>query len=77
MTQTNTSTAPGALVNSEPTSNQLTTERFYTGSAAFTRTVWLPQPVDPSKVSAKLADGILTLKVPKIEDHNSVKVPVE
>ncbi|KAF8843320.1 HSP20-like chaperone [Paxillus ammoniavirescens] len=68
---------PGALVNSEATSNQLTSERLYTGSAAFMRTVWLPQPVDPSKVSAKLADGILTLKVSKIEDHDSVKVAVE
>ncbi|KAF9220942.1 HSP20-like chaperone [Gyrodon lividus] len=77
MKQHNIITATGPLVNAEAPSNQLTTERLYTGSTSFTRSVWLPRPVDSSKVSAKLADGILTLKVPKMEDHESVRVAVE
>ncbi|KAF9242606.1 HSP20-like chaperone [Melanogaster broomeanus] len=67
----------GAVVKSDASSNQLTAERWYSGSASFTRTVWLPQPVDPSKVQAKLSEGILTLKVPKAEDKETVKVNVE
>jgi HSP20 family molecular chaperone IbpA len=43
----------------------------------FSRTIWLPRPVDPNKVSAKLQDGILTLTIPKAEDKGSVKVDVE
>ena len=61
----------------DPDSNQITSERFFTGSSMFSRTVWLPRPVDPNKVSAKLQDGILTLTIPKAEDKGSVKVEVE
>ncbi|KAG1801058.1 HSP20-like chaperone [Suillus variegatus] len=43
------------------TGTQLAMERQYPGSATFIRTVWLPRPVDSSKVSAKLQDGILTM----------------
>lgn len=52
-------------------------ERQYPGSATFIRTVWLPRPVDSSKVSAKLQDGILTMTVSKAEDQESIKVPIE
>ena len=61
----------------DPDSNQITSERFFTGSSMFSRTIWLPRPVDPNKVSAKLQDGILTLTIPKAEDKGSVKVDVE
>ncbi|KIJ64435.1 hypothetical protein HYDPIDRAFT_111754 [Hydnomerulius pinastri MD-312] len=67
----------GAVSKVETPSNQLSTERMYTGSSTFTRTVWLPGAVDSSRVSAKLADGILTLKVPKMEDKESVRISVE
>ncbi|KAL4081057.1 HSP20-like chaperone [Scleroderma citrinum] len=57
--------------------NRLTSERLWSGSSLFTRTVWLPQPIDRSKVKAKLEDGILTLQAPKLEDKETIKVAVE
>jgi len=56
---------------------QLSAERLHPGSSIFTRTVWLPRPIDTSRVSAKLQDGILTMTVSKAEDQEGVKVPVE
>ncbi|KAH0831950.1 HSP20-like chaperone [Lanmaoa asiatica] len=76
-TETNTSQGAGAVVNPETSSNQLTTERLYSGTSSFTRTVWLPRPIDSSKITAKLADGILTLKAPKTEDKESIKIDVD
>ena len=58
-------------------SREISAERTYTRSSSFTRTVWLPQPVDASKVQAKLEDGVLTLRVPKAEEQGSVKANVE
>ncbi|KAG8964656.1 hypothetical protein FRC03_001498 [Tulasnella sp. 419] len=63
--------------NSGEESNTLSTERTFVGRSSFTRTVWLPRPVDGSKVSAKLEDGVLTLKVPKVEDKEAVRVSIE
>ncbi|KAH7928398.1 HSP20-like chaperone [Leucogyrophana mollusca] len=70
-------TIQGSDAITEQSSNQLSTERLYTGSSRFTRTVWLPRAVDSAKVSAKLSDGILTLTIPKAEDKGSVKIEVE
>lgn len=67
----------GPVVASQQNQNQLTSERLWSGGSLFTRTVWLPQSIDRSKVTAKLEDGILTLQVPKLEDKEIVKVPVE
>ncbi|KAI6147479.1 HSP20-like chaperone [Pisolithus tinctorius] len=67
----------GAVTTTDQSQNQLTTERLWSGSSVFTRTVWLPRPVDRSKVKAKLEDGILTLQAAKAEDQETVKVPVE
>ncbi|KAG2344542.1 HSP20-like chaperone [Suillus weaverae] len=64
------------VAKTEP-GTQLAMERQYPGSAAFIRTVWLPRPIDSSKVSAKLQDGILTMTVPMAEDQESIKVPLE
>lgn len=66
-----------AAVSSETPFNQLTSERLYSGTSSFTRTIWLPRPVDSSKITAKLADGILTLKAPKMEDKESIKIDVD
>ncbi|CDO71443.1 hypothetical protein BN946_scf184909.g37 [Trametes cinnabarina] len=66
-----------ALTQKQPESTALSTERLFTGSASFTRTVVLPQPVDSSKVTAKLQDGVLTVTVPKAEDVGSVQINVE
>ena len=56
---------------------QISTEGAFTGSSTFTRTVWLPHQVDGSSVSAKLSDGILTVRLAKAEDKASIKVPIE
>ncbi|KAL1748429.1 HSP20-like chaperone [Schizophyllum fasciatum] len=64
-----------AVTKAPDAPNQLSTERTVFGN--FTRTVWLPRPVDASKVSAKLNDGILTVTVPKAEDHGSTVIKVE
>jgi HSP20 family molecular chaperone IbpA len=45
--------------------------------SSFTRTVWLPRPVDGNNVAAKLDDGVLTITVNKMEDKASVVVPVQ
>lgn len=63
-------TIPG----SKPT--QLATERSFTGSTSFTRTVYLPGVVDTDKVRAKLEDGVLTVTIQKAEDKESVAVPI-
>ncbi|KAN0087469.1 Translin [Tylopilus felleus] len=76
-TSTSQGESTGAVVSSEPPSNQLTTERLYSGTSSFTRTVWLPHPVDSSQITAKLADGVLTLKAPRVEDKESIKINVD
>ncbi len=43
----------------------------------FSRTVWLPRPADTKNVKANLADGILTLRIPKAEESGGVKIDVE
>ncbi|KAI0335927.1 HSP20-like chaperone [Cubamyces sp. BRFM 1775] len=66
-----------ALTTKQPESTALSTERLFSGTASFTRTVVLPTPVDSSKVTAKLSDGVLTVTVPKAEDVGSVQINVE
>ncbi|KAI9058328.1 HSP20-like chaperone [Trametes sanguinea] len=70
-------TGTQALTQKQSESTALSTERLFTGSASFTRTVVLPRPVDSSKVTAKLQDGVLTVTVPKAEDVGSVQINVE
>lgn len=53
------------------------TEQSFSSSSTFTRRLWLPREVDQSKVSAKLEDGILTLRLPRADDKGSFKVNVE
>lgn len=52
-------------------------ENIVESKSTFTRTIWLPRPVDSSGVSAKLQDGMLTLTVPKREDAGAVRIAVE
>jgi HSP20 family molecular chaperone IbpA len=61
----------------QPGNKPLTVERSFTGNAKFTRTVWLPRPADAKNVTAKLEDGILTVRVPKAEQNDAVKINVE
>ncbi|KAI9465492.1 HSP20-like chaperone [Lactarius psammicola] len=67
----------GSAAEQRAGNSQLAVERSFTGSSRFTRTIWLPRPGDANGVLAKLADGILTLKIPKVEENDSVKVRVE
>ena len=60
-----------------PESGKISIERESTGHATFTRSITLPTQVDASKVSAKLADGVLTLEIPKAEDAGRVKIDVQ
>jgi HSP20 family molecular chaperone IbpA len=58
----------------------ISTERqgsVMTSTSSFSRTVWLPRVVDEKNVSAKLADGVLVLTIPKAEDKVSTKVAIE
>jgi len=64
-----------AIAQHEP--NQLTVERAFTGGSSFTRSVYLPYPIDASAVRAKLVDGVLTLEAPKAEDKASVQIAIE
>jgi HSP20 family protein len=43
---------------------------------AFSRTVALPWDIDAAKVSAKLADGVLTVRLPKSERSKPKKVAI-
>jgi len=55
----------------------ISSERFFSSSSSFSRTVWLPRRVDGAKVKAKLEDGVLTVRIPKAVDPESVRVNVE
>ena len=60
-----------------PESTKISVERESTGRTTFIRSITLPSQVDASKVSAKLADGVLVLTIPKAEDVGRVKIDVE
>jgi HSP20 family molecular chaperone IbpA len=44
--------------------------------SSFTRSLWLPQPVDGKKASAHLEDGILTLRIPKKEQPGPERIAI-
>jgi HSP20 family protein len=46
------------------------------GQGRFTRAIGLPWDVDADKVEAKLADGVLTVRLPKAERARAKKVKV-
>ncbi|KAK0464560.1 HSP20-like chaperone [Desarmillaria tabescens] len=75
-TQTQASEGEQAA-STEGMSFLISAERQFWSNSSFTRTVWLPRPVDSSGVSAQLKDGVLTVTVPKAEDKASVVVPVQ
>lgn len=68
---------PTAALSAAAGNNPLSVERSFTGNSRFTRTVWLPRPADAKNVTAKLEDGILTLRIPKAEQNDAVKIDVE
>jgi HSP20 family protein len=46
-------------------------------SGDFSRTIRLPAPVDPDRVSADLHDGVLTISLPKAESSKPRKINVK
>ena len=46
-------------------------------AGSFSRSVWLPCPVDDGKTEAHLADGVLTIHLPKQEATKRRKIPVK
>lgn len=68
-----------SINKAEETATNIATERpsSYTRGAVFSRTIWLPRPVDTQNVSAKLDHGVLTVTVKKSEDKESTVIPVE
>jgi HSP20 family protein len=44
---------------------------------AFSRTIPLPDPVDPAKVTASFDNGVLTVELAKTATSTSRKVPVQ
>jgi HSP20 family protein len=46
-------------------------------SGSFTRTLRLPAAIEADSVEAKIADGILTLKLPKAESARPKKIQIE
>ncbi|KAG8736621.1 hypothetical protein FRC10_009118 [Ceratobasidium sp. 414] len=44
--------------------------------SSFSQTVWLPQPVDGKKATAELADGVLTLTIPKREQVAAERITI-
>ncbi|KAF8645228.1 hypothetical protein AX16_008055 [Volvariella volvacea WC 439] len=58
------------------TGQKISTERAYSENTTFTRTVWLPRPVDANNVNAKLENGVLNVTLGKAEDKGSVTIPV-
>ncbi|RPD62403.1 HSP20-like chaperone [Lentinus tigrinus ALCF2SS1-7] len=72
-----TSSSTEVTASQTPEQTAISTERTFRGTSKFTRTVLLPQPVDSSKVTAKLSDGVLTVTIPKATDTGSVTVNVE
>jgi HSP20 family protein len=53
---------------------RISTERSVIGN--FSRTVFLPRPVDAKNIAATFQDGILRIKVKQAEEESSVVVPV-
>jgi HSP20 family molecular chaperone IbpA len=51
-------------------------ERWFYKSS-FSRTIWLPRPVDPTKVKAKLDHGVLTLEIPKKEEPAARRITID
>ncbi|KAF5360878.1 hypothetical protein D9756_004800 [Leucocoprinus leucothites] len=56
---------------------QISAERPYTRNYSFTRTVWLPRPVDPNSIAAKLQNGVLSISLDKAVDDQSKVITVE
>lgn len=71
-----TATTDTSVVNRPESATQISSERPFTRSLSFSRTVWLPRPVDPKNVTASMKDGVLTISVDKAEEKGSTLVSI-
>ena len=63
--------------NNSGDATQIAVERPYARNYSFTRTVWLPRPVDPSSIVAKLQNGVLSISLQKGVHEKSKVINVE
>ena len=59
--------------------NQVQDENFYRREMSygkFVRTFSLPSDVDPDKINAEFQNGLLTIEVPKPEQHKPKQITV-
>ncbi|KAF9454788.1 HSP20-like chaperone [Macrolepiota fuliginosa MF-IS2] len=66
-----------SLAKTDKGETQISVERPYSRNYSFTRTVWLPRPVDPNNVTAKLQNGVLNVTLNKAVDETSKVVNIE
>lgn len=66
-----------AVVSANTTPNLPSSGGAFESAQTFTRSIWLPRTVDGSNVTARLEDGILTIRIPKANDQKSFKIDVE
>jgi HSP20 family protein len=52
-------------------------QRCERGSGEFSRTIILPEKIDPDRIAAGLVDGILTVRLPKSEAAMPKKINVK
>jgi HSP20 family protein len=57
--------------------NEENYHRFERAYGTFSRSFSLPRSVDDKKISAKMKDGILELKVPKAEEAKPKAIPIK
>ena len=70
--------APAPMSETPAPAPAPSSEMVQQSSSMFTRMVWLPHPVESKKVTAKLEDGVLTVRVPKATNETgSVKVNID
>ncbi|CAE6487072.1 unnamed protein product [Rhizoctonia solani] len=62
------------VVKSDSTSTPVPAHSEFRSS--FSRTLWLPEPVDGKRASAQLNDGILTLRIPKREQPRPERIAI-
>jgi HSP20 family protein len=72
----NTLTVSGELKDEEEHKDSETyrAERFF---GRFQRSITLPQPVDPNRITATYKDGVLTITLPKTEESKRKQIEVK
>ncbi len=52
-------------------------QRIERASGAFARSLTLPRDIDPARISARFADGVLEVRIPRPEQRKPLRVPIE